>query len=89
METALAAVEIQRGTSRRFILKGGKHDAHGKKKKKGSFKLRLFPKTIRWEKGAWTLPEFDPELDYDGEVYGFPEVQNETDPFLVFLRASP
>jgi hypothetical protein len=57
--------------SRRFQLVGGKHDAHGKKKKTGGFHLRIYPHTYAKQVAAdrWTPAEFDDEIEFDGEVY--------------------
>lgn len=55
--------------SARFVLKGGKHDGRGKKK--GGFKLRVYPRVFPKNIGVnlFTPAEFDDEVEYDGEIY--------------------
>lgn len=80
------ADKVKADFSKRFLLKGGKHDAHRNKKKASGFRIRVYPTYPRWDGGAFTPAIFEPEVEYDGEVYGHPFEQNASEPYLEFLR---
>jgi hypothetical protein len=88
----MAEPKVKGDGSQRFLLKGGQHDARRNKKKGSGFHLRLYPDT--YAKGYYvgkdfvmtTAAVFPDEVTYAGEVYGFPETQNEKEPFLERVR---
>ena len=81
-----AKPKVKADHSKRFLLKGGRYDAHRSKKKNSGFRLRVYPTYPRWDGAAFTPAMFENTVEYDGETYGFPETQNESEPFLEFLR---